>query len=104
MTRSTVACSIALLLSLLGASAGAQVYRCGDNKTYTDKPCHGAAEIDLRVNLLNAGPRTAPPEPPPAAAIILPDTTPKQAVPSAGSSIWQNRDSRESAHQGRTMR
>jgi hypothetical protein len=51
-----------LLLLIAAFGAQAQVYRCGDAKVYTDKPCSGAEAVDLRANLLEAGPRSTPPE------------------------------------------
>lgn len=92
-----------VLLSLLltGAGVGAQsVHRCGDGKTYTDKPCAGATEVDVRSNVLDAGPRFIP-QYEAAPALIVPDTSRAQQAPSSGS-IWERRDAREAQQSGRS--
>ncbi|MDB5752915.1 MAG: hypothetical protein JWP65_3336 [Ramlibacter sp.] len=92
----------AVLLSLLlatGAGAGAQVHRCGDGKTYTDKPCAGATEVDVRSNLLQAGPRFFP-KYEAAPALVVPDTSRMAPTPGSGS-IWQRRDNRQAGQSGR---
>ena len=92
--------SIFVLSFLLATGASAQVNRCADGKTYTDKPCAGATEVDVRSNLLQAGPRFIP-RYEPAPALIVPDTSRTQQVPSGGS-VWQRRDQREAEQAGRT--
>lgn len=98
--------TVLVLMSVLAGSAAAQVYRCGDEKTYTDKPCHGATGVDTRPNLLDAGPRSVPgPAQAPAPAVIPPAATPPPTSSSAASrSIWQRKDSRDAAHTDRTYR
>lgn len=92
-----------ILLFLLLGSAHAQVYRCGDARTYTDKPCDGAQRVDLRSNIMDAGPRSAGPEAPPPAAIVLPDPAAAAARPAeTGGSLWERKDSDNAAHQSRT--
>jgi hypothetical protein len=97
--------SIAFLLPcILLASAQAQVYRCGDTSTYTDKPCRDARSVDLRSNVMNAGPRmSALPPQVPQAAIILPDTSPKAPPVDGGSStIYDRKASEDASHANRT--
>ena len=91
-----------LLLAAAAAGAQAQVFRCGDSAVFTDKPCADAREVDVRTNLLDAGPRWLPaPEPQEAKpAIILPDTSRRPAAPST--SAWDHRDRAESEHRRRT--
>ncbi|HEY8360904.1 MAG TPA: hypothetical protein VIL30_25880 [Ramlibacter sp.] len=96
--------SIVLLLSIVGAAAGAQsVHRCGDGRTYTDKPCEGATAVDLRANILDAGPRDAG-RSEPAPAIILPDTstTIRQGPATSAGSAWDRKHERDAAHERRT--
>lgn len=102
-----LACRLAaaslLALCVPASQAQGQVYRCGDSGLYTDKPCDEARAVDLRSNLLQAGPKVAPvsesdqPSPP----LILNNisrvvTTP----PSPPSTVWQGSDSRQSAQTG----
>jgi len=94
---------IVMLLWAVGASAGAQVNRCGDGRTYTDKPCHGAQAVDLRVNLLDAGPRDAPRQQAPAPALIVPDTS-RQRSGSDGGSALDRKAKRDAEHESRTRR
>ncbi|MEJ5991343.1 hypothetical protein WG902_15170 [Ramlibacter sp. PS3R-8] len=91
----------AALLVCASSGAGAQVYRCGSTSVYTDRPCHGASAVDVRPNILDAGPRHIDPLPAvaPAPAIIL-QTAPKPAEPSG--SVWDRRDAAESEYRGRT--
>ncbi|QJW83882.1 hypothetical protein HK414_07435 [Ramlibacter terrae] len=94
---------ILLLLSAAGVSAFARVHRCGDGKTYTDKPCDGAEAVDLRSNILDAGPRFIPRQDAPAPALIAPDTT-RQRSAADGGSAWDRKQQRDSEHQNRTYR
>ncbi|MGV3572716.1 MAG: hypothetical protein ACO1PB_19130 [Ramlibacter sp.] len=95
--------SIVVLLSIVGAAAGAQnVHRCGDGRTYTDKPCDGAEQVDLRSNVLKGGPRFFP-RYQPAPAVIAPDST-RQAAPSETGSAWERKMQRDAEHQSRTYR
>ena len=89
---------ILLLCAATGASA--QVYRCGSSNVYTDKPCEGAAPVDLRTNILDAGTRQIPPDPPPAPAIIL-QAPPKPAGPANGD-LWNRRDAADAEYRSRT--
>jgi hypothetical protein len=95
--------SALFVLAASAAAAQAQVYRCGDNATYTDKPCEGAEPVDLRTNLLNAGPRTAPPPPAeaPVPVTILPVPARPAAAPSEGD-VWTRKDARDGAINSRT--
>lgn len=112
MARPRLPCFFALAFCAACGPALGQVYRCGDTAVYTDKPCDGATPIDLRPNLLDAGPRVIPPDPPPAPAIILPSPPAGTAPASAsggspwdrGEQVWRNRDQREAEHRSRTFR
>ena len=88
------------LLAAGSAAAQAQVYRCADTVTYTDKPCDGAAPIDLRTNILDAGTRQIPPDPAPAPAIIL-QAPPKPEGPASGD-LWNRRDAADAEYRSRT--
>lgn len=94
---------VVMLLCVVGASVGAQVNRCG-NGTYTDKPCHGAKAVDLRVNLLDAGPREAPRQRTPAPALIVPDSTARQAPAASRGSALDSKAQRDAQHENRTHR
>src|SRR5690349_25020531 len=95
MSHRLVAPVVLLLAAATGAHA--QVYRCADRPVYTDKPCTGAAPVDVRPNLLDAGPRGFPQEPVPQNQLtIIPDSRPQQpAVGSGGGSVFSDRDARE---------
>lgn len=89
-------------LLVLAGVAQAQVYRCGDGRTYTDKPCTGAAAVDLRTNVMNAGPRKAPVDVP-APAVIPPGADRPLPVPDGRpSDVWQRSDGRQQEQRGRT--
>jgi hypothetical protein len=95
---------VAAVLLLFAASgmAQAQVYRCADRPVYTDKPCTGAVAVDVRPNLLDAGPRGFPPQPPPQQQLtVLPDPQRQQPV-GAGGSAFEGRDAREADFRART--
>jgi len=94
---------VVMLLCAVGASVGAQVNRCGDG-TYTDKPCHGARAVDLRVNLLDAGPREAPRQRKPAPALIVPDSTRRPGPAASGGSALDRKAQRDAQHENRTHR
>ena len=103
MTLLRRASPLLLLFAVLGTQA--QVYRCGDAKVYTDKPCAGAEAVDLRANMLDAGPRSTPPEPvaQPALPLVLHDLSRVGSTArSPPSSIWQEKDSRDAAETSRT--
>lgn len=92
----------AALLVCVSSGAGAQVFRCGSSSVYTDRPCEGASAVDVRPNILDAGPRYAPeplPAAAPAPAIVLP-AAPKPAEPSG--SVWDRRDAAEAEYRNRT--
>jgi hypothetical protein len=94
--------SALLLACFLALPAGAQVYRCGGSNAYTDKPCEGAKNVDVRANIMDAGPRMALQPIQPAAAVVMPAAP---AVPKPGSgpsSIWERKASDDAAHIGRT--
>jgi hypothetical protein len=95
----------ALVLLCAGLTANAQVHRCGDSNVYTDKPCAGAEAVDVRSNLLDAGPRTLPPLPPqtPSPPLVLKGVSRVvSSPPSPSSSAWQAKDARDAAETGRT--
>jgi hypothetical protein len=74
-----------LLAAFVAASAQAQVYRCGDTRVYTDKPCEGAQPVDLRSNVMQAGPRDAPApaaQPDKPSVLILPEAPRAAPTPS----------------------
>jgi hypothetical protein len=102
-TAARLAASL-LLTALAAAAAQAQVFRCGDSTLFTDKPCEGATEVDVRANILDAGPRWLPPpeslEPKPA--IILPDTSRRAPASPSGPSVWERRDRAEAEYRQRT--
>lgn len=88
----------------LAAQAQDQVYRCGGSSLYTDKPCDEAKAVDLRSNMLDAGPRTAPAteSDQPSQPLILNNISRVvNTPPSPASSVWQNSDSRQAAQPGR---
>jgi hypothetical protein len=98
------ACAL-LLLAAWGVHAQ-QVYRCGGTDTYTDKPCDNAEPVDVRPNLMDAGPtvstsREAPDQP--AGPTVLKNIG-RVVTPAAGSrpSIWESKDSRDAGHNSRT--
>lgn len=103
MTRTLHALAI-VAMALCTASAGAQVFRCGDASVYTDKPCDGATSVDVRANLLDAGPRGVPalPAEQPRPLIILPDPSRMGAGPARAASVWEYRDRQEAEHVRRT--
>jgi hypothetical protein len=95
----------AAVVLLLAAATGvqAQVYRCADRPVYTDKPCRGAAPVDVRPNLLDAGPRGFPVVPLPQNQLtIIPDARPQQPVGTGGGSAFGDRDAREAQFRART--
>jgi hypothetical protein len=101
--------SVALVLSTLAlacaaSGSAAQVHRCGESSLYTDKPCRGARAVDLRPNILDAGPRQMPVDPPPAPAVIPPTAydPPRMAASSSSGSIWDTRDARDAESRSRT--
>jgi hypothetical protein len=92
----------AVLLACASAGTGAQVYRCGSSSVFTDRPCEGASPVDVRPNIMDAGPRYSPdatPSATPAPAIIL-RSAPKPAESSG--SLWDRRDAAESDYRSRT--
>jgi hypothetical protein len=100
-----VLCSAAVLLAAASSGTKAQVYRCGDSHVYTDKPCQGASPVDVRANVLDAGPRHMPPPLPqatPAPAIILPGPADAQQRSAPAGSIWDRRDTRDAESRSRT--
>ncbi|RZJ20451.1 MAG: hypothetical protein EOO54_13300 [Haliea sp.] len=93
-----------LALCALATQAHAQVYRCGDSGLYTDKPCDDARAVDLRSNLLDAGPKSAPvtESDQPSQPLILNNISRVVNTPPSGpSTVWQNSDSRQAAQPGR---
>ena len=97
----------AAVLLAAASAAQAQVYRCGNQPVYTDKPCTGAAPVDLRANIVDPGPRATPGQREvvtPSAAHIAPDSTPKggAAAPGTPGTVWDRRDARESENRSRT--
>jgi hypothetical protein len=100
-----VPCIAAVLFVGVSSGTQAQVYRCGDSRVYTDRPCDGATAVDVRANILDAGPRHVRPDPAPAfspaPAIILPDPSGGQRTQSSGS-LWDRRDARDSESRSRT--
>jgi hypothetical protein len=96
-----VSCIGAVLLMGVSSPTRAQVYRCGESHLYTDKPCQGATAVDVRPNILDAGPRRIPPDPAPAPAVIPPSAYQAQPTESAGS-IWDRRDARDAGSRART--
>lgn len=93
-----------LALSVSALQAQGQVYRCGDSGLYTDKPCDDARAVDLRSNLLDAGPKTAPQtesDTPGQPMILNNISRVVTSPPSPPSTVWQNSDSRTSAQPGR---
>jgi hypothetical protein len=97
-----LAATVVLLLAAAGAQA--QVYRCADRPVYTDKPCKGAAPVDVRPNILDAGPRGFPVVPPPQNQLtIIPDSRPKEpSVGTGGGSPFGDRDARDAQFRTRT--
>jgi hypothetical protein len=96
---------VAPLLALgFACTAYAQVHRCGDSRLYTDKPCEQAKRVDLRPNILNAGPRGMPPEPTPAPAVIPPDRTPVPQPETSSGSVFDRRDASDAEFRSRTYR
>ena len=97
------ACRFAACLPLaLGGTVHAQVYRCGDSGVYTDKPCEGATPVDLRANVLDAGPRRGPADPAPAPAVIPKTPAVQPRSSESTGSVWSRQASRESGHRSRT--
>ncbi|HEX2543814.1 MAG TPA: hypothetical protein VHL79_02985 [Ramlibacter sp.] len=98
--------AVLLIAPLLFAAcaANAQVHRCGTSSVYTDRPCEGARAVDLRSNIMDAGPRQGGSDaaPVPAPAIIMPGgaDTPKPAESSG--SIWDRREARDAETRNRT--
>jgi hypothetical protein len=91
----------ALLLACASSGTAAQVYRCGSSSVFTDKPCEGASAVDVRPNIMDAGPRYVPPETAPAGApAIILQAPPKPAEPAG--SMWGRRDAAEAEHRNRT--
>ena len=91
-----------LLATLLAWPAGAQVYRCAGANSYTDKPCEGARSVDVRPNIMDAGPRMSLQPLQPAPAVVMPGA-PTVAKPSGEpSSIWERKNSEDAAHTNRT--
>jgi hypothetical protein len=100
MRRSILTLS-AILLACVSWSTAAQVYRCGNSTVFTDRPCDGATPVDVRPNIMDAGPRQVTPEPAAtgAPAIIL-AVPPKPPQPSG--SLWDRRDAAEAEYRSRT--
>ena len=102
-------CLHSVLLAVLagmgtGAAAQSQVYRCGETREYSDKPCDGARPVDLRGNVIDAGPRGFPAlqaVPGGQAVTILPDPRQK-AAPAGATSVWDRRDAADAEFRGRT--
>lgn len=90
-----------LLLVAVPAVNAQAVHRCGNPPVYTDKPCDGATPVDLRANILDAGPRQMPAPPAPQPAIILPGggDPPK---PESSGSLWDRRDAKDQEQRART--
>jgi hypothetical protein len=101
LTRSILAGPLLALGFGLACSAQAQVHRCGDSRLYTDKPCESAKPVDLRSNILNAGPRGMPAAPTPAPAVIPPDPKAGQSDTSSGT-VWDRRDAADADFRNRT--
>ena len=101
MHRAVLTLSVVVLAA---ASSGtwAQVYRCGASRVYTDKPCNGARDVDVRPNILDAGTRVIPADPPPAPAVIPPNRYDPPKVGGDSGSIWDRRDAADSALRSRT--
>lgn len=91
----------AFVLACVSSGAAAQVYRCGSSSVYTDRPCDGASAVDVRPNIMDAGPSRLDPLPAvtPAPAIIL-QGAPKPAQPSG--SLWERRDAADADYRNRT--
>lgn len=92
----------ALGLVWVSPSAQAQVYRCGESRLYTDKPCEGASAVDVRPNMLDAGTRRIPADPPPAPAVIPKTSNDAPRLGQSPSSIWDSRDARDAESRART--
>ena len=91
-----------LLASLLAVPAGAQVYRCAGANSYSDKPCEGARSVDVRPNIMDAGPRMALQPLQPAPAVVMPGAPAVPRPSGEPSSIWERKISDDAAHTGRT--
>jgi hypothetical protein len=91
----------AAFLACVSLGAGAQVYRCGNSTVFTDRPCDGATPVDVRPNIMDAGPRQVTSEPGPTAApaIILPAPS---RPPQPSGSLWDRRDAAEAEYRSRT--
>ena len=92
-----------LLLAALGANA--QVYRCGSSNVYTDTACPSRHPVDVRSNLMDAGPAIATAEPiaQSAGAIVLRNVSRVVSTPaSPASTIWQRKDADDAAATSRT--
>ena len=94
-----------LVLLLAIGAASAQVYRCGTSNVYTDQPCLHPLAVDLRPNLIDAGPSVVPPDvaASPAPAIVLRNLSRVVSTPpSPPSRIWERKDSDDAAQASRT--
>jgi hypothetical protein len=94
-------CLLAALWAAGTLHAHAQVHRCGESNVYTDKPCHDARPVDLRANILDAGPRFMPVVVP-APAVIPPSASEPKTSESGGGDVWQRRAARDAEHRART--
>jgi hypothetical protein len=101
MPRVIVHLSAVVLVGVCTATS-AQVFRCGDSHVYTDKPCEGAAAVDVRPNMLDAGTRRIPPDPAPAPAVIPPSAYDAPKPASSSGSVWDRLDAREAETRART--
>lgn len=104
LTTARIAALGLLTVFVPAAQAQGQVYRCGDSAVYTDKPCDEARSVDLRSNMLQAGPRSAPDTAAdqPSQPLILNNISRvvNTPVPPA-TNVWQSSDSRTSLQPGR---
>jgi hypothetical protein len=98
--------SAGLLLLLAVGAVNAQVYRCGSSSNvYTDQPCRPRQPVDVRTNLMDAGPRVATAAVPisPAPPLVLQNLSRVVSTPpSPPSTIWERKDSDDAAKASRT--
>jgi hypothetical protein len=80
----------------------AQVYRCAGAPVYTDKPCERPALVDLRGNILGAGPAGPAPAEHPTPAIVMPDRRTAPGPAGGSTSVWDSQAAREAHHRART--
>ncbi len=82
--------------------AGAQAHRCGETSVYTDKPCADARPVDVRPNLLDAGPRFFPSYDP--APAVIPPSAHARKPAGDDRDVWQKQKARDAQHRARTYR